>query len=94
MDNAEDVLESTLQKARFWEQHAAHGFNERQRKAVYRLLDGFEGKLTSGKWARMNKCSQDTAYRDIVDLLERGILRKDPGGGRSTSYSLAAIGTR
>ena len=94
VDNAQNVLESTLQKARFWEKHAARGFNERQRKVINRLLDGFEGKLSSGKWANMNKCSQDTAYRDIIDLVERGILKKDPGGGRSTSYSLAVIRTR
>jgi Fic family protein len=94
LDDAQNMLESTLRKARFWEQHAAQGFNERQRKIINRLLDGLEGKLTSSKWASMNKCSQDTAYRDIVDLVDRGILMKDPGGGRSTSYSLAAIGTR
>jgi len=56
-----------------------------------RLLDGFEGKLSSSKWAGMEKCSPDTALRDINDLLERGILTKDAGGGRSTSYSLAEI---
>ena len=54
-----------------------------------KLLDGFEGKLTSSKWAKIAKCSQDTALRDIFDLIERGALTKDPGGGRSTSYSLA-----
>jgi len=53
-----------------------------------RLLDSFEGKLTTSKWAKLTKCSQDTAYRDILDLVERGALRKDSGGGRSTSYSL------
>jgi len=53
-----------------------------------RLLDGFEGKLTSTKWAKITKSSQDTAHRDIVNLIERGALQKDPGGGRSTSYSL------
>ena len=57
-----------------------------------RLLDGFEGKLTSSKWAKLNKCSQDTALRDIADLVGRGILVKDAGGGRSTSYSLKDIG--
>lgn len=55
-----------------------------------RLLDGFEGKLTSSKWAKLAKCSQDTALRDILELVERGILVRDAGGGRSTSYSLAA----
>lgn len=54
-----------------------------------RLLDGFEGELTTSKWAKLTKCSQDTAYRDILDLVERGVLRKDATGGRSTSYSLA-----
>ena len=51
--------------------------------------NGFEGKLTTSKWAKLAKCSQDTEYRDILDLVERGALRKGPGGGRSTSYSLA-----
>ena len=64
-------------------------FNDRQRMMLNRLLDGFEGKLTSSKWAKLSKCSQDTALRDIEDLVERGILVKDAGGGRSTSYSLA-----
>ena len=64
-------------------------FNERQIKVLNRVLDGFEGKLTSSKWAKLAKCSQDTAYRDIMNLVERGALRKDPGGGRSTSYSVA-----
>ena len=58
---------------------------------VHRLLDGFEGKLTSSKWAWLAKCSRDTAYRDILDLMERGILKKNPGGGRSTSYDFADI---
>jgi len=53
-----------------------------------RLLGDFEGKLTTSKWAKLAKCSQDTAYRDILDLIKRGALQKDPGGGRSTSYSL------
>jgi Fic family protein len=62
--------------------------NARQRLMLNKLFDGFEGKVTSSKWAKLAKCSQDTAYRDIQDLIERGILVKDPGGGRSTSYSL------
>ena len=57
-------------------------------KVLNRLLDGFEGKLTTSKWAKIAKCSQDTAYRDILGLIDRGALQKDPGGGRSTSYSL------
>ena len=87
-DGAEATLASVLRKARFWEVHAGESFNDRQRKVVNRLLDGFEGKLTSSKWAKLAKCSQDTAHRDIVDLVKRGILAKDAAGGRSTSYSL------
>ena len=87
-DGAEATLATVLRKARFWEAHAGESFNDRQRKIVNRLLDGFEGKLTSSKWAKVAKCSQDTASRDINDLVKRGILAKDPAGGRSTSYSL------
>jgi Fic family protein len=88
---AETILASVLGKARFWERHAGASLNERQRTIINRVLDGFEGKLTSSKWARLCKCSQDTASRDIADLLKRGILLKDAAGGRSTSYSLAKI---
>jgi Fic family protein len=77
-----------LVESRFWESHASDSFNDRQRKVLNRMLDGFEGKLTSSKWAELAKCSQDTAHRDIVDLVKRGILAKDAAGGRSTSYSL------
>jgi Fic family protein len=87
-DRAETILESVLQKARFWEAHPRGELNERQRAILDRLLDGFEGKLTSSKWAKLAKCSQDTALRDIDDLLDRGILTRDAAGGRSTSYSL------
>jgi Fic family protein len=59
--------------------------------SINRLLDGFDGKLTSSKWAKIAKCSQDTVLRDIDDLLRRGILRKDAAGGRSTSYSLVRL---
>jgi Fic family protein len=90
-DGAETILRSVLQKARFWELHAGESFNDRQRKVINRLLDGFEGKLTSSKWAKLAKCSQDTASRDIDDLLKRNILLKDAARGRSTSYSLAGI---
>ena len=81
-----------LRKARFWETHASSAINERQRLVLNRLLNGFEGKLTSSKWAKLAKCSQDTAYRDIQDLIEKGILLKDAAGGRSTSYSLRESG--
>jgi Fic family protein len=80
--------EQVLQKARFWERHAQQSLSARQVKVLNSLVDGFEGKLTTSKYAKVTKCSQDTAYRDILDLVARGALRKDPGGGRSTSYSL------
>jgi Fic family protein len=89
-DGAEIILGSVLKKARFWEIHGGEQFNERQRKILNHLLDGFEGKLTSSKWATLGKCSQDTASRDIDDLVKRAILVKDGAGGRSTSYSLVA----
>jgi Fic family protein len=77
-----------LNKARFWERFAKVEFNERQRDMINRLLNGFEGKLTSSKWANLAKCSQDTASRDIEDLIQKKVLLKDSAGGRSTSYSL------
>jgi Fic family protein len=85
---AEVVLENVISKARFWEALAGEKLNDRQQAMLNRLLDGFEGKLTSSKWAIITKTSQDTASRDINDLVDRGILRKDDAGGRSTSYSL------
>ena len=88
VDGAQEMLGAVLDKAHFWERFAKEPLNERQINVLNRLLDGFDGKLTTSKWARLAKCSQDTAYRDILDLVERGALRKDPGGGRSTSYSL------
>ncbi|MCC6744855.1 MAG: Fic family protein [Acidobacteria bacterium] len=88
-DGADTVLASVLYKARFWESIAGQALNERQRKVINRLLDGFEGKLTNAKWATIAKTSSDTALRDISDLVQRGILVKDDAGGRSTSYSLA-----
>jgi Fic family protein len=88
IEGSQGTLGAVLEKARFWERFAQQTLNERQIKALNRLLDGFEGKLTTSKWAKLTKCSQDTAYRDILDLVERGALRKDSGGGRSTSYSL------
>lgn len=91
IDGAETTLATVMAKARFWEARAGQSFNERQRLVLYRLLDGFEGKLSSSKWAALAKCSQDTALRDIDDLVRRGVLARDAGGGRSTSYSLAEI---
>jgi Fic family protein len=89
---AQQVLEAVLFKARFWESVAKVSLNERQRLVLNRLLDGFEGKLTTSKWAKLAKTSQDTASRDIAKLIENGILVKNAGGGRSTSYSLRRLG--
>lgn len=89
IDGALSNLATILYKAQFWETLAEAMLNVRQRKIINRILDGLEGKLTSSKWAKITKCSQDTAYRDILDLLERGILTKNAEGGRSTSYSLS-----
>jgi Fic family protein len=88
-ERAETILSAVLNKARFWERFATTVFNERQRNIVNRLLNGFEGKLTSSKWAKLAKCSHDTALRDIEDLMRKGALTKDAARGRSTSYSLA-----
>ena len=90
-DEAEKTLASVFWKARFWGSHAGASFNDRQCLMLNKLLDGMEGKLTSSKWAKMAKCSQDTALRDILNLVDRGVMAKDPAGGRSTSYSLLQI---
>jgi Fic family protein len=87
--DSQGVLSGVLNKARFWQRVARQPLNARQVLVLNKLLDDFEGKLTTSKWAKLAKSSQDTAYRDILDLVERGLLRKDPSGGRSTSYSLA-----
>jgi len=86
--NSSEVLEAVLVKARFWEQHSLTQLNDRQRFMLNKLFDGFEGKLTSSKWAKIVKCSQDTAIRDIQDLIGKGILQKEAAGGRSTNYEL------
>lgn len=88
IDASEKLLEAVLIKDRFWKAHANATFNDRQKKVINRLLDGFEGKLTSSKWAKLTKCSADTALRDINDLLEKEILAREKAGGRSTSYTL------
>ncbi len=87
-EGAEAALADVLKKAKFWEKHADASFNDRQRDMLNRLLNGVEGKLTSSKWAKLAKCSQDTALRDIDDLVKRGILIREAAGGRSTSYVL------
>ncbi len=87
---ARRTLALVLWKARFWEAMAAESLNGRQRLVLNVLLDGFEGKLTTSKWAKLAKCSQDSAMRDIAGLVERGILLRSPEGGRSTSYGLSS----
>ena len=88
---AHGVLDAVLFKARFWQGLQGTALNERQVKVMNRLLDGFEGKLTNGKWAVLAKCSSDTALRDISDLIERGILLRTAARGRSTSYELKPL---
>lgn len=88
-DGAETILANVMRKARFWDALADQPFNKRQRKVLNRLIDGFEGKLTNAKWAALTKTSSDTALRDINDLVNRGVLAREAGGGRSTSYLLA-----
>ena len=89
---SEGILSAVLHKAGFWRAHAGGSFNERQRRVLNRVLEGFEGKLTTSKWAKLAKCSQDTALRDITDLVGRGVLSREESGGRSTSYRLRETG--
>jgi Fic family protein len=91
IDQAHLTLDTVLIKARFWQRWASTPINERQAKVLNRLLDGFDGKLTSGRWASIARCSPDTALRDINDLLARGLLRRSDAGGRSTSYQLSDL---
>lgn len=89
LERAEQTLAAVLFKATLWETVNRNPVNERQRKVINRLLDGFEGHLTTSKYAKLAKCSADTALRDVRELLDRGIIKQNPGGGRSTSYRLA-----
>ena len=92
LHRSEQTLAVVLRKARVWQGVGSSGVNDRQRKVLNRLLDGFEGRLTSSKYAKLAKCSSDTALRDIRDLLNRGVLLRNPGGGRSVSYRIAEPG--
>ena len=85
---SEEILSSVLTKAAFWKRHEKTIFNQRQIVMLGKLLDGFEGKLTSSKWAQITRTSQDTALRDIQDLISKNILVKDDAGGRSTGYKI------
>lgn len=91
IEGAEASLSAVLGRSRFWQRWAETPFNERQIRLVNRLLDGFEGKLTSSKWASIAKCSPDTALRDINELVALGVLKKSDSGGRSTSYDLSPV---
>lgn len=91
--SAEAGLMQVLRNARLWQQFNTYPLNERQRLVINRLLDGFQGFLTTSKYAKLAKCSTDTALRDIQQILEQGILTPNPGRGRSTSYRLAGDGT-
>lgn len=88
IDGAESACADVLRKAGFWQRYAREPFTKRQKAVLNRFLDGFEGKLTARKWASIGKCSIPTAQRDINELLERGILRRNPGGSKNTSYDL------
>jgi Fic family protein len=88
IEGAQATLAAALGKARFWDSIAGVPLNQRQRFMINRLLDGFRGKLTTAKWAKLNKCSHDTALRDIHELVARGVPVRNPAGGRSASYPL------
>jgi Fic family protein len=88
---SEKLLSSILHKAEFWKIHACTVLNKRQQLILNKLLNGFNGKMTSSKWGKINNCSQDTALRDIQDLIKKNILRKEDSGGRSTNYGLVEI---
>lgn len=88
IENSDETVGKVLAKSKFWQRFAEKTLNDRQIKMLNKLLDGFEGKLRTEKWAKITKCSPDTALRDINDLIQLGALKKDKGGGRSTSYSL------
>ncbi|RIY41179.1 Fic family protein [Neopusillimonas maritima] len=91
VEQAHTTLDQVLAKVRFWQWAAAIPMNERQIKVLNRLLDGFEGKLTTSKWATLAKCSQDTALRDITELLQHQVLQKSASGGRSTHYEIRSL---
>lgn len=91
LKSTDSVLVRVLSKADFWARHSKTIINERQKKLLNIILDGFDGKLTSSKWAKIAKCSKDTAIRDINDLIEKNILQKEAAGGRSTNYELKGL---
>lgn len=88
LKSSEETLANVMFKYRFWQENTSKIINDRQRLMLNKLLEGFKGKLTSTKWAKITKCSGDSALRDIQDLIKKGILEKEPAGGRSTGYTL------
>ena len=91
LDSTGSIISSVIRKAEFWEKYRGTSFNERQRKLLNMQFDGFVGKLTSSKWAKIAKCSPDTALNDINDLISKGVLKKTEEGGRSTNYILTNV---
>ncbi|HYW97205.1 MAG TPA: Fic family protein, partial [Bacteroidales bacterium] len=91
LKSTDSILTIVLFKAEFWQKHLNTAINDRQKTILNRLLDGFKGKLTSSKWAKIANCSKDSAVRDINDLIEKGILQKEAAGGRSTNYKLIGM---
>lgn len=91
LENSSVLLHRILFKAQFWNEHRTKPLNERQKKLLNRILDGIDGKMSSSKWAKMAKCSRDSAIRDINELINWGILKKDEAGGRSTNYELVGL---
>jgi len=88
LEASQELIHNVLHKSMFWDNHNETDFNARQRLMLNKLLDGIDGKLKSSKWAKMAKCSADTALRDIKDLIEKGIIEQEESGGRSTNYKL------
>ena len=88
------ILTKVLFKAEFWQKHIDTAINDRQRKLLNKIMDGFEGKLTSSKWTKIANSSKDSAIRDMNDLIEKGILQKEAAGGRSKNYELIGLSAR
>ena len=88
LKSTEETMKKVLQKAGFWDIQKETVLNSRQRLMLNKLLDEFDGKLKTSKWAKIAKCSSDTALRDIKDLIDKGILKQEESGGRSTNYEL------
>ena len=88
LQSTEESIQGVIRKAEFWDKHKETLLNSRQRLMLNKLFDGFDGKLKTSKWAKMAKCSPDTALRDIKDLMDKGILKQEKSGGRSTNYIL------